>query len=313
MNLQFLFPTTFNPWKLKWSSNNTDFLTDVWLLVTIGIFMLALLWACYQTFETIIKTGRYLQFLEGVQNDEVFKSRRNLWLSNKGMPLASAFNELLLEVPAPDKPLEKILKRYASASDVFNASSLANGLVGNRFILAMPGILTGLGVLGTFVGLTMGMDGLDLNSLGDAKHAKLNEKITNLISGCSTAFKTSVWGVGCSLLFIITEKFLEWLSLSRIRMLQGTLDRLIPRYTPEESMIELQRFSSKTNLVLEGLAVAIGDEMQKAMNRLGSSITEAVRESLGNALGAFAVNLGRSDQLLVEFGYDRVNDLRYSP
>jgi ABC-type transporter Mla subunit MlaD len=123
----------------------------------------------------------------------------------------------------------------------------------------------------------LGIGSLDLTSLDNA-----NEQIKKLINGCSTAFKTSVWGVGCSLVFIVIEKFLEWLALSKIRLLQSQLDGLIPRYTPEESMIELQRASGETEGILKGLAVAIGDEMQKAMNRLGSSITEAVRESLGN-------------------------------
>jgi hypothetical protein len=265
-----LFPTTFKPWE-------ASDLTDVWLLATIGIFIVALLWAFYRTWETVIKTGRYLKFLEGIKNGEIFAAKRNEWLNNKEMSLAPAYDELLLEVPTPGRPLEKILKRCANASEVFNASSLANGLVGNRFILAMPGILTGLGVLGTFVGLTMGIGDLDLTSLDNA-----NEQIKKLINGCSTAFKTSVWGVGCSLVFIVIEKFLEWLALSKIRLLQSQLDGLIPRYTPEESMIELQRASGETEGILKGLAVAIGDEMQKAMNRLGSSITEAVRESLGN-------------------------------
>ena len=269
-----LFPTTFKPWE-------ASDLTDVWLLSTIGIFIVALLWASYRTWETATKTGHYLKFLEGVKNGEIFAAKRNEWLSNKEMTLAPAFDELLLEAPVPGRPLEKILKRCANASDVFNASTLAHGLVGNRFILAIPGILTGLGVLGTFVGLTIGIHKLNLD-FSNVKAEELSGKINPLIKSCATAFKTSVWGVGCSLLFIIIEKFLEWLALSKIRLLQSSLDSLIPRYTPDESMIELQRSSGETEGILKGLAVAIGDEMQKAMNRLGSSITDAVRESLGN-------------------------------
>lgn len=277
-----LLPRTFKPWELQWPIKNLTDLTDVWLLVTIGISIIAFLWACYRTWEAVTRTGRYLNFLKHIKSGEEFASVRTEWLRKKGLPLAPAFNELLVEISAPGKPLERVLKRCANASEVFNTSTLANGLVGNRFILAMPGILTGLGVLGTFVGLTMGMGGLDLNSLDKSDTTQLDAQIKNLIGSCSTAFKTSVWGVGCSLLFIVSEKFLEWLALPRIKLLQLTLDGLIPRYTPEESMIELQRFSVKTNFVLEGLAVAIGDEMQKAMNRLGSSITEAVKDSLGN-------------------------------
>lgn len=277
-----LFPRTFKPWELKWPIENLTDLTDVWLLATIGISIIALLWACYRTGEAVIKTGRYLRFLERVKDGEAFAGMRNDWMRGRGMPLAQAFNELLVEVPAPGRPLEKILRRCANASEVFNPSSLAHGLVGNRFLLAMPGILTGIGVLGTFVGLQIGIGGLELDS---SQIANLDKSIAPIIKGCSTAFATSVWGVVCSLLFTIIEKFLEWAALTRIRQLQSRLDALIPRYTPEESMIELQRAAAETEGILKGLAVAIGDEMQKAMNRLGSSITEAVETSLGNSAG----------------------------
>lgn len=274
-----LFPRTFKPWELQWPIKNLTDLTDVWLLATIGVSIIALVWACYRTWEAVVKTGRYLKFLEGVKDGEAFSGMRNEWVRGKGMPLAPAFNELLVEVPAPGRPLDRILKRCANASEVFNPSSLAHGLVGNRFLLAMPGILTGLGVLGTFVGLQIGIGGLELDS---SQIENLDKSIAPIIKGCSTAFATSVWGVVCSLLFTVIEKFLEWLTLSRIRQLQNRVDALIPRYTPEESMIALQRASAETEGVLKGLAVAIGDEMQKAMNRLGSSITDAVKNSLGD-------------------------------
>jgi hypothetical protein len=295
-----LLPRTFKPWELQWPINNLNDLTDVWLLVTIGISIIALLWACYRTAESVKRTGAYFKFLAGVKDTKEFADKRGDWMTDKTLPLAPAFDELLVEVPALDKPLEKILKRCANSSEVFNPSTLAHGLVGNRFLLAMPGILTGLGVLGTFVGLQIGIGGLELDS---SQIENLDKSIAPIIKGCSTAFATSVWGVLCSLLFTVFEKFLEWLALTRIRQLQSRVDALIPRYTPEESMIELQRFSGKTNFVLEGLAVAIGKEMQEAMNRLGSSITEAVRDSLGNnaqdlgKMGADLMSAALTDEL----------------
>jgi methyl-accepting chemotaxis protein len=279
MDWNSLIPRTFKPWELQWPINNLDDLTDIWLLGTIGISIIALFWACYRTWEAVTRTGRYLNFLKHINSSEEFASVRMEWLRKKGLPLAPAFNELLVEFPTPGKPLERVLKRCANASEVFNPSTLAHGLVGNRFLLAMPGILTGLGVLGTFVGLQIGIGGLELDS---SQIENLDKSIAPIIKGCSTAFATSVWGVVCSLLFTVIEKFLEWMALTRIQHLQSRVDAIIPRYTPEESMIELQRASAETEGVLKGLAVAIGDEMQKAMNRLGSSITEAVKDSLGN-------------------------------
>lgn len=273
-----LFPRTFIPWELEWPINNLTDLTDVWLLSTIGISIVSLFWAFYRTWEALIPTSRYLRFLKGINNTNEFSNLRGEWLRDPQMPLAVAFDELLVEVPVPDKPLDKVLKRCANAAEVFNASSLAHGLVGNRFLLALPGILTGIGVLGTFVGLQIGIGALELDS---SQIENIDKSIAPIIKGCSTAFATSVWGVLCSLLFIVVEKFLEWLVVRRIRQLQTCIDSLIPRYTPEESMIELHRSSTQTESILKGLAVAIGDEMQKAMNRLGSSITEAVKDSLG--------------------------------
>lgn len=274
-----LFPSSFKPWELQWPIKNLTDLTDIWLLATITIAIVAVLWACYRTAQAVNRTDRYLKFLRGIKDSENFANVRTEWVSDRRLPLAATFNELLVEVPRPGHPLDKLLKRCANASEVFNFSSLAHGLVGNRFLLAMPGILIGIGVLGTFVGLQIGIGGLELDS---SQIENLDKSIAPIIKGCSTAFATSVWGVVCSLLFTVVEKFLEWLALTRIRQLQSRVDALIPRYTPEESMIELQRASAETEGVLKGLAVAIGDEMQKAMNRLGSSITEAVKDSLGN-------------------------------
>jgi chromosome segregation ATPase len=300
MDWNSLIPRTFKPWELQWPINNLDDLTDIWLLGTIGISIIALFWACYRTWEAVTRTDRYLNFLKHINSGEEFASVRMEWLRKKGLPLAPAFNELLVEVPTPGKPLERVIKRCGNASEVFNSSTLAHGLVGNRFILAMPGILTGLGVLGTFVGLQIGIGELKLDS---SQIENLDKSIAPIISGCSTAFATSVWGVFCSLLFTAIEKFLEWLALRRIRQLQSRVDTIIPRYTPEESMIELQRASAETEGVLKGLAVAIGDEMQKAMNRLGSCITEAVKDSLGNnaqdlgKMGADLMSAALTDEL----------------
>ena len=51
----------------------------------------------------------------------------------------------------------------------------------------VPGLLTSLGILGTFIGLMRGLSGLDLN---DA--AKTMESIPQLIGGMTYAFTTSI-------------------------------------------------------------------------------------------------------------------------
>ena len=61
-----------------------------------------------------------------------------------------------------------------------------------------PGILTSLGILGTFMGLVMGLSGLNLNA---ADTSALLAAMERLIGGMSTAFLTSIAGVVASIFF----------------------------------------------------------------------------------------------------------------
>src|SRR5690606_6070875 len=70
--------------------------------------------------------------------------------------------------------------------------------IGERGILEVGGgVHTSLGVLGTFIGLTFGLSGLD-----SLDPEQLRGGIENLISGMTTAFVTSVVGVILSLIWI---------------------------------------------------------------------------------------------------------------
>lgn len=165
----------------------------------------------------------------------------------------------------------------------------------------------------------MGIGGLDL----DSKNIEdLDKSISPLIKGSSTAFVTSVWGVACSIVFTLIEKLFEWFAVTRIRGVQSAFNAVVPRYTPEESMLDLQRSAYEREAAMKGLAVAIGEQMQKAMDRIGDGITKAVTEALGGQaqdLGKMSADLmskalteelgklqaavtGMSDGFKVEFG-----------
>ena len=65
----------------------------------------------------------------------------------------------------------------------------------------IPGLLTSLGILGTFIGLVRALSGLDMS---DA--ANTISSIPQMISGMAFAFSTSLVGVSCSLVFQICQK-----------------------------------------------------------------------------------------------------------
>ena len=79
-----------------------------------------------------------------------------------------------------------------------NEDTVIYALGGTGLADITPGILTSLGILGTFMGLVMGLSGLNLNA---ADTSALLAAMERLIGGMSTAFLTSIAGVVASIFF----------------------------------------------------------------------------------------------------------------
>jgi len=282
MKLSLLLPSTLNFFSAiqgLFNSNSqvaSQALSDFLILVTIGIALIFGIWELIDTVNSFSQTRNYLMVSagsgEGAANRIIASS----------LPVFREMRHYIVDIPARDGSGRIIQQRTVEAAEVFRDSIFAPNFASSRLFLAIPGILTGLGVLGTFVGLQLGIGSLDLSAAG---LKKLETSIVPLIQGCAVAFSTSVWGVVCSLLLSGWEKALEWFSMRNIRRLQNRVDEIFRRYVPEEAMAELERSSRESANLLQGLAVAIGDEMQKAIGRLGAEVKEAVSNATAEGQG----------------------------
>lgn len=286
MKITSLLPSTWSlseAWhKLLHSSNveASQGLSDLFVLGTIYLGSAFFIMGLLVTLRSCWRTMLYRRRLSGVT--DYAEAHASLGRDDK-FSLFSEFNHHLVNVPKQDGSGGLVLRRSVDANEIFTDDRLAPGLSSNRIFQALPGILTGLGVLGTFVGLQLGIGGVDIQ---DPK--KLEDGIKLLIQGCAVAFSTSVWGVGVSLIFSFFEKILEGFALGGVRKLQQRVDALVPRYVPEEAMAELAQSSRSSEDLLKGLAVAIGDEMQKAIGRLGAEIKDAVVNATREGQGPLA-------------------------
>lgn len=109
-------------------------------------------------------------------------------------------------------------------------------------ILQIPGTLTGLGLLGTFIGLITGINSIQVSSV-DATLAS----IQTLFSGIQTAFYTSIAGVILSIIFNIMYKFLWNVMIRDLGMFIVLYQRnVIPsaeeqiRYSQKKGMKQIQ-------------------------------------------------------------------------
>lgn len=89
-----------------------------------------------------------------------------------------------------------------------------------RIVDASAGTLVGLGLLGTFLGLTLGINNFDTSNANN-----IQSSIHNLLDGMGTAFATSLVGMGLSIIFTIVEKRLRNLLTNGLIDFTETLDQ----------------------------------------------------------------------------------------
>lgn len=167
------------------------------------------------------------------------------------------------------------------ADEYFNLAEVGSDL-SLTFWQNIAGILTGLGILGTFLGLTFGLSGIDMSS-----NAGIQKGISNLLGGTSTAFITSIFGIILALLvnWYYSSSLIKNFSAS-IENLADGIDELIPK-KPAEALLyenatavkdqteELQDFNTQ-------LAAAIGEALRNAMNTDVKPVLEELVKAIDN-------------------------------
>lgn len=180
---------------------------------------------------------------------------------------------------------KKFLYNTLDAEHFFNQHTLANGLTSTRLLAATPSFLTAIGVLGTFIGLTLGLQGIDVDT---SDTARLKSDVGNVINSAAVAFMTSVWGVGLSLVVNAGEKLVERQVLERIVKLQRRIDYLYPRIPAEQTLVHIAEATRESKDALLELHERIGDRLQESVEKIETSVVDALGAALGPALDKLA-------------------------
>ncbi|MCX2779246.1 anti-phage ZorAB system protein ZorA [Microbulbifer thermotolerans] len=270
------------------------------------IMMVIMAVACFFLAFHRIRFGRRLKRLKNLINtqdeDSLAVNRREiLEKALKQDPeetgkLWREFDESL--VYSADK---KQLFNTLDAEHFFNGRTLAPGLTSSRLLSATPTFLTAIGVLGTFVGLTLGLADIQVNA---DKIDTLKSGVSTMINGAAVAFMTSVWGVGLSLVLNVIEKLVERSALNKIRQLQQKIDYLYPRIPVERSLVQIEAASNETKEALQELHERIGDRLQEAVSGVGDSMqqafTDAINKVMGPAVQALVDNTSQQSSAVLE-------------
>lgn len=186
------------------------------------------------------------------------------------------------------------IKTTEFAENYFNEQNILLASLNLRLINNISNILIGLGILGTFVGLTYGIADSNFETTEAIK-----ESINNLLSGMGTAFVSSIWGMFLSLVFTIIFKLWQSNMTKQIQDLCLDLDM--------ENKIEQQNYEEykqqKQRDIINGLfndyLVADTDEgKQLPKNVFRQLLEESVKQT--TSLQSFSDDLGTSIELAME-------------
>lgn len=158
------------------------------------------------------------------------------------------------------------------AEDIFTQDALLSHRVNLAFYGQLPSLVTGIGLLLTFLALFIGLSKL---------HADGHEivGIQGLINGLAGKFLTSIVGLIAANLFTIIEKPTVFRLMNAHHSFLGLMDKLFPRKTMEQMLEQLTPMYS----VHGGDRQASGSELRE---RVGGMGTDSLAAPIGELTSA---------------------------
>ena len=274
---------------LPWPARDFNLISDIFVygillffLIYLGIF----LWKTWHRSRLINDlTNKVNQHVKPAKPEILPRLETEF---NGNSELAEVWHEFQnsLITREPKENQEKIVYKTDEASLFFSEERLLGQHMNLRFWNSVPALLVGLGILGTFVGLVWGL--LPFSSIDFQQTENIRSAIQSLLSGVSTAFVTSVWGMLFSLLFNWIEKSGIGSVSSKIAELQRTLDRLFTLTTQEEIAFRQEDELTQQTQALKAFSTDLANEIKSAMAQGRQEIIAEFRnapETFSNAIG----------------------------
>ncbi len=138
---------------------------------------------------------------------------------------------------------------------------LIDKVMHTELLSQVPGVMTGLGILGTFIGLSLGLQNFNTGTT-----AQITGSIEPLMNGIKVAFHTSIYGMVFSLVFnYVYKRRLDAAEAALDMFLRNFRKYVLPDTEKEgiNTLIELQEQQAKAILALtEALTVKLPEGLQ---------------------------------------------------
>lgn len=152
------------------------------------------------------------------------------------------------------------------AEMMFTKESLVDGPLFDDFWRHLPGILTGLGIIGTFSGLLYGLG--DFTTAIAAKPDDAIKGLGHLLEAVMHAFVVSAAAIFCAMLVVFISRLLVARLNSQVEHLCDLIDSLYKSGAGEEYLERLVESSEKSEVHTAQLKDALVEDLTKLMTNL---------------------------------------------
>lgn len=180
-----------------------------------------------------------------------------------------------------------------TANGFFTEQALVDAPLRTEFYKHLPGILTGIGIIGTFSGLILGLQAFGQVDLGDAETARRG--LRALLGTVGSAFIVSGAAIALAMVLTTIEKLIVNGLYTRLESLCGVIDSLFDAGAGEEYLQRLveaaetsatQAMQMKESLVtdLKQVLTELTSQQIATMTATSSQLGHAITTSLNDGL-----------------------------
>jgi hypothetical protein len=175
------------------------------------------------------------------------------------------------------------LRATVPAESIFTREVLVDSRLLDEFTRHLPGVLTGLGIIGTFAGLLEG-----LGNFNPATAATAVSGLGPLMEGVKHAFVASGVAIGCAMGVVFISRLTLAYFYSRVERLTQTIDSLYSTGAGEEYLSRLVKASERNEANTAQLKDVLVEDLNKMMTNLIDrqiAAHEAATVALGDRIG----------------------------
>lgn len=185
------------------------------------------------------------------------------------------------------------------AETYFTRDVLVDARLFDDFARHLPGILTGLGIIGTFAGLLQGLSGFD-----PSNPAKAVSGLTPLLAGVSHAFIASAVAICCAMGVTFVSRLTLAYLYGLVEKLNHAVDALYNAGAGEEYLARLVHASEKS----EAHAAQLKDAMVEDLSRMMTNLVERQIEAQAKASVMLGEHIGQSINSTLAAPLQRMTD-----